>query len=674
MHAFKIALLAAVAILLLVQIIDRSREPAQLKAVKDSMDAQVAANRALVDELKRLREAVESRPVVTAAATQPGTSTQSPTPANDPSRDGDPKLGVNFLLPEFREHWHPEWVAGTRKLFNETPKGFNPLLDNSTTSRGVHELVNDSLCGPSPKDPERYTEGLATSVVISDDWKVYTFTLRKGVRWQRPILAREAGYQWLDREVAFTSADLAFTMATIMNPDVDCPDQRNYCQDVDRWETPDPQTFRLIWKKRVYTSISFSLSLTPLPKHIYGANPDGTPIPDARFAATFNKHWFDEKKGIVGVGPFQVEQFEPDVVLRLRRNPDFWGVPPNHFERIEMNLQVRQPDAQLVAFKNGQVPAHGLAPLQFKSEVLDRKEPRFAAADPADPKAGRRGEYGWEKVARTAYNYLGWNLRRPMFQDKRVRQALAYAFPKERIIRDVFLGLGRPIMGDILPGSRYLNTELVPYGFDLAKARSLLAEAGWSDRDGDGVLDKELDGKLTPFRFTFKYYANSPEWDNTLAIYRNELKAIGIDLDPKNYEWKELIRVYEDRDFDAVGGGWQMDFLIDYYQLWHSSQDAPGGSNHIGYKNTEVDRLAEQLRETFEVDARIAIVKRIQEILHDEQPYLFFRSAEGVFVWQNHPPAGQTIEPDRWLDGVTTGLDQLHPMRNTQSLFWHFRN
>jgi len=211
---------------------------------------------------------------------------------------------------------------------------------------------------------------------------------------------------------------------------------------------------------------------------------------------------------------------------------------------------------------------------------------------------------------------------------------------------------------------------VTPYAFDLERAKVLLAEAGWSDSDGDGTLDKEVDGKRLPFRFIIKYYSDSPEWDNTLLIYKNELRRIGIDVEPKPFQWKELIRVYEDKDFDAVVGGWRMDWDIDYYQLWHSTQaDVQGGSNHCGFKNARVDELADKLRATFETSERIAIAKEIQAIIHEEQPYTFFRSGEGIFVWQNHGKEAT----DLYLKGVTIGLDTLHPLVNRSAASWHFR-
>jgi peptide/nickel transport system substrate-binding protein len=532
----------------------------------------------------------------------------------------------------------------------------------------VHKRCNDSLCERTAKHPEQWTATLAESVVITNDYQTYTFKLRPDVRWQRPTIAKEPKFKWLAKDVPLTAADFKFTLDLILNPAVDCPALRNYYEDVDRVEAPDEHTFIVHWKRKVFTSLSFTLQLTPTPRHIYGCTADGTPIPPEQIGIAFNKHWFDDLRGVVGVGGFIFEGYEPDKVMRFRRNPDYWGAPL-HFDTLEMNLEVKKDDAQLIAFKNGQVHYHGLSPLKYKSEILDHNEPRFAALDPVNLKAGRAGELGWERVKQLRFYYIGWNIRRPLFADKRVRHAMSHAFPKERILNEVFFGLGQPVLSDVHPDNQHANQELKPYVFDLERAKTLLGEAGWKDSDGDGILDRQVDGQSMPFKFTVKYYADSPEWDNTLLIFKNELRRIGVELDPKPFQWKELVRVYEDKDFDAVVGAWRGDWDIDFYQLWHSTQaDVQGGSNHCGLKNARVDELADKMRLTFDTAERVAIAKEIQAIIHDEQPYTFFYSGEGIFIWQNRGKPAKEM----YLRGVTEAFDELNPLVNRSSLGWHF--
>jgi peptide/nickel transport system substrate-binding protein len=690
MNALKIGLTALVAVLLLVLIIDRARESAPLLIIRDSVanlqrsvDTLQSTNLEQQQQLQRLQKQLSERPaqppVATPTSGQTGTGgdastshvdTPAPAPVDATVQDGNPKLGVNFLLPYESSYYHPEWLGGTLFEFNESPKSLNPLIDQSKTTQDLWGLANDSLCDRPPTHPETWSQSLATSVVISDDYKVYTFTLRHGVKWQRPEIAKRPEFAWLNKDVELTADDFKFAIDLVLNPQVDCPSQRNYYDDVDHAEVIDRYTFRMVWKRKVYTSLSASLGLAPMPRHIYQFNADGTAVPPAQIGISFNQSWFDREHAMCGVGEYILSDFEPDKVIRLRRNPDYWGVGL-HFENLEFPLDVKKPEPRLTAFKNGQVQVHGLTPLQYKKEILDHHEPRFAAVDPANPKAGRDGELGWERHRVLAFSYLGWNMRHPPFDDIKVRQAMSYAFPKKRIIEQVFYGLGTSVLSDVPPGSQYLNTELEPYEFDLDKARALLAEAGWKDVDGSGLLSKTIDGVSHPLKFEIKCYADSPDWDNALLIYRNELSKIGVSMTARPEEWKELMRVYEDKDFEAIVGGWATGVDMDYFQLWHSSQaDVQGGSNTVGFKNPEVDALASQLRLTFDTAERIAIVKKLQAIINHEQPYTFFRSSENIFVWQNKGSPAR----DRYLDGVDYGLDHLSPMFNTKSLYWHFRS
>jgi ABC-type transport system substrate-binding protein len=657
MSKASVVLLTVVALLLVVQLIDRGRQTDQLKAIHDAATRSAASSDRLIGELRLLRETVAQRPAVSVAVAEPAASVASL------ERDGKPRLGANFLKAYDRSHLHPDWYGGTLRSFGATPKGFNPIVENSADSSEANGLVNDSLCTTHPASPDRWSEMLATSCVISDDWKTYTFSIRPGIRWQQPVQAKEPGLEWLAKDVPLTAHDFAFYIEVVKNPEVECTQLRAYYDDLDRVEVPDDRTLVLRWKKKVFTSMSFSLGLRPLPKHIYARNRDGTPLPPEQVGTAFNKHWFDEIGGIVGVGQYILEANEPDKRLLFRRDPAYWGAGL-HFDAIEWIADVKLPDPQLVAFKNGQVQAHGLNPPQYRSQILDR----------ADRKAGRTGEFAWEQVRSHSYQYLGWNLRRPLFADKRVRHALAHAFPKQRIIDEVYFGLGRPQIGPIHLDNPYFNKTLVDFAYAPAKAKAQLAEAGWSDSDGDGWLDKELDGKRSAFRFKLKYGANNPVADSMLLIYRDELRKLGIDLETVPYEWKELLRIYEQKDFDAMMGGWSLgDLEPDFWQLWHgSTADLPRTSNHCGFRNDRVDVLADALRAAFEPSERAKIIDEVQAIIHEEQPYLFFRSPESIFIWQNQPAKGAKVEADRWLQGVVNGLDGYHPLFSRDNRLWHF--
>lgn len=651
MNTAKVVLLAVMVALLIGLLIDGTQRAKQLQAVHTA-----------------LQQGVRMAPGQAPVATMAGTVAVPTGESEDPKqRDGKPRPGVNFLLPYNRSHFHPEWVRGTSKEFQTLPVSLNPLTSNLASAGSARGLINESLCDQHPLTPSLWSENLARSVRILDDYKLFVFTIRPGVLWQRPNLPDQAKYAWLAKDVELTAEDFVFALDMINNPEVKCGHLKQYYANVKGFAL-DRHTLLLRWSAKEYTNIAVSLGLTPLPRHVYANNADGTPIPEHLLGVSMNKHWFDDEHQLIGVGRYRLEKFVPDQSISFVRDQSFWGAGL-HFERIEWDDTVKDDAAKLTAFKNGQVHFHGLRPDQFKAEILDHTEPRFAAVDPANPKAGRNGELGWERHFSNSFSGLAWNCARPRLKDRLVRQALAHAFPKQRILQDVFYGLGRPQVGPVHPDSPAFNRELVDIPYDLERATALLAQAGWSDTDGDGWVDREIDGKRVPLKLEVIYFVHSRTWTSMLSIYRDALKQVGVDLLAHGVDANEWERRSDERDFDGFIIGWNAgDLEEDFKQVWHSSSIADQGSNYASWSNPEADVLIEQHRNEFDYDRRIELAKRFQKLCFEDQPYLFVLSGEGVFVWQNKPAASKGGEA---LQGVEYGFDHFHPLYGTSRLYWH---
>ncbi|MDA8423169.1 MAG: ABC transporter substrate-binding protein, partial [Nitrospiraceae bacterium] len=218
-----------------------------------------------------------------------------------------------------------------------------------------------------------------------------------------------------------------------------------------------------------------------------------------------------------------------------------------------------------------------------------------------------------------AYTYLGYNLLSPLFDNVRVRQALSYAIDRQGIIDGILLGLGRPCTGPFSYVSWAYNPKAKSYAYDPERARRMLAQAGWKDRNGDGVLEKN--GK--PFRFTIMTNQGNTERIRTAEIIQQNLKAVGIVVDIRVMEWQAFLEQIDKRSFDAIILGWSMGRDPDLYDIWHSSKTKKGEYNFISYKNPVVDRLLVEGRRTFDMRKRKKIYYRIHAILAEEQPYAF---------------------------------------------------
>jgi len=209
-----------------------------------------------------------------------------------------------------------------------------------------------------------------------------------------------------------------------------------------------------------------------------------------------------------------------------------------------------------------------------------------------------------------------------------VREAFAHAINKKELIDAVVLGLAREVDGPIRPGTWAYTDDVKHYDYDPAKARALLAEAGWQDRDGDGIVEDKA-GK--PFAFTILTNQGNDERKKVAEIIQQRLREIGVKADIQMIEWAAFIKEYvKPRRFEAVILGLGSGTDPDQYVVWHSSQTGPDQMNRTGYANPEVDRLLEAGRASCVQADRVRYYRRIQEILAEDLPMIFLYSKDDL--------------------------------------------
>jgi peptide/nickel transport system substrate-binding protein len=172
----------------------------------------------------------------------------------------------------------------------------------------------------------------------------------------------------------------------------------------------------------------------------------------------------------------------------------------------------------------------------------------------------------------------------------------------------------------------YANNDLEPLPYDPELTKRLLAEAGWKDTDGDGILDK--DGR--PFRFKLITNQGNVVRQNVAVLVQRQLREVGIDVEILLYEWSVFIsRKIIPRDYEACVLGWSLSLDPDVYEIWHSTQ-MEKGFNFVGYSNSEVDRLIEEGRTEYDRAVRTRIYREIHRLIHEDQPYTFLFVGEGT--------------------------------------------
>ncbi|MBI4644412.1 MAG: peptide-binding protein [Deltaproteobacteria bacterium] len=444
-----------------------------------------------------------------------------------------------------------------------------PPLASDAASHAIASLVYNGMV---KYDGDLTLIGdLAESWEVSPDGLTITFKLRRGVKWQDGA--------------PFTAQDVLFTYRVMVDPKTPTAYSGDYLQ-VKKAEAVDDYTFRVTYPQPFAPALG-TWTLNILPRHLLEGQ-DITKSPLARHP--------------IGTGPYRFQEWKAGEKIALVYNPDY-------FEgRVYLNgyIYLIKPDlaTMFLELKAGNIDRMGLEPLQYARQT---EYPKFARM------------YNKYRYIPFSYIYLGYNLEDTRFKDRRVRQALTLAINKKEIIEGVLMGLGQESFGPYKPGAWFYNPDVPKFSYDPAKARALLAAAGWQP-GADGILTK--DGK--PFEFTILTNQGNTLRQRTAEIIQRRLQEIGIRVQIRTVEWATFIKQFiEKGHFEAVLLGWNTGLDPDQYDIWHSSKTRPGELNFIHYKNPEVDKLLEEGRHTFDKEKRRRAYFRLQEILAEDQPYTF---------------------------------------------------
>lgn len=481
------------------------------------------------------------------------------------------------------------------------PNVLLPVISADSASSAINNLVYNGLV--KYDKAFNIVGDLAESWEVSDGGRTLTFHLRRDVTWH-------------DGQ-PFTSADVEFTYRLYIDPNVPTAYAERYKQ-VAWVKTPDPYTFIAHYDKPLAPAlISWGVEIHP--KHLLEGQ-DVTKSPLGRAP--------------VGTGPFKFQKWVPGERIELLGNPNYFEGPPG-FHRVVVRI-IPDQTTQFLELRFRGIDQMSLTPLQYARQT---DQPAF------------RRFYEKYRYLASSYTYVGYNQKRELFKDKRVRQALTYAIDREEIIEGVLLGLGQPAHGSYKPGTWPYNPNVPQYPFDPQRARDLLKEAGWEDRDGDGILDK--DGK--PFQFALITNQGNAQRIQSGEIIQRRLQDIGIDVTLRVLEWATFLKNFIDiGNFDACILGWNIPPDPDSYNVWHSSKTGKGQLNFIGFSHPEVDALLEEGRRLLDQGERQKVYHRFQEILAEEQPYTFLYVSESLqavsrrFQGIEPAPAGISHNFEKW--------------------------
>lgn len=460
----------------------------------------------------------------------------------------------------------------------------------------------------------------------------YTYTLRKDAKW--------------DDGANITAEDIVFLFKASKCPLTNNPITKSYFENIKTVKTYEnnPYKFTIIMKREHFNNVMF---LTDYPviqrkffdpqnilsKYTFEQFDDPAFVPDAysdltAWANEFNdaKYGADVTK-LNGSGPYEVAKWTRGQTLILERKKNHWTMKlkePNEYEisfpeKIIFKI-TSDPNAQKLEFRAQTIDASVWLSTATATELM--AEPDF------------NKNYNIQFTDNYSYNYIGLNMkpdginRKKIFDDVKVRRAMAYVVPIDDLIQQITLSYAKRQVGPVSPLKPEFNKNLQPIPYDLAAAGALLDEAGWKDTDGDNVRDKIIDGVKNKLQIEFKYQAGPKFADDIAMIIKESAYKAGIELITLPVESNILKEHLQKHDFDMYMSAWSGGAMPeDFTQLWHTASYTSGGSNYVGFGNSATDALIDSIKYTIDDVKRIPMVNRFQQIVYTEQPYVFLYSA-----------------------------------------------
>lgn len=467
-------------------------------------------------------------------------------------------------------------VKGGNIVFAGTePKTLNPLINNERDAYHFFKLLFEGLVD--------YDKDLKPRAALAKSWSVTeannacTFTLREGVKWHdgAPVTAK----------------DVIFTLEYLKSfKDV----VGLYTTNIDRiayFEASGDYSVKVVFDQWFNGALDI-MTFPVLPSHLYSSPQDL-----AKGVAEFQP---------IGTGPYRLKEYEPYKYLNLELNPDWRGDMP-YITEIEMQF-VADEETALTSFKNDQAD--------------------IAIATYPDWDRYREGGKAYVKDYTTnKYDFLGLNFENPIFADKALRKAIQYGINREDIANKVYLKHA-VIVDTPVPPHVWLFAEGVrDYAYDAENARTILREAGWADRDNDGLLEKEIDGIKHDLEFTILANSDNPKRYMAAEMIQDNLADLGISVALEELTWEELIQRVNRKEFDTVVLGWDFANYLDFSFAFHSNQ-IEEGSNFFSYSDEGMDDLLQKDFWATE-DVREETSGSLQRFIAEELPYnsLYFKKA-----------------------------------------------
>lgn len=496
---------------------------------------------------------------------------------------------------------------------------FQPLISYDMRTLKLVPILADSL-------PEVSVDSLGHMHM--------TFEIRKEAKW--------------DNGTAITAKDVDFTFKAIKDPLVNDEPQRSYFDFINnilyiKTYSENPRRFTIVCSKKYILAVTAAGEALVLPEYMYDPNKylehktlqemhdDKNLANDPNmiaFAKDFNSDKFArDPKYVCGSGPYKFTQWITGQRVVLERKKDWWGdaLPGTncYFDANASKLiyqTINDQTSALVSLKAGNL------------DVMNDIKPQDFIDLPNSKKFTEN--FDTYTPLQLVYSYLGINTSEPKFADVKTRRALAYLCDIQRMIKDVIYGLAQQVTGPVSPmDSMNYDSSIKPYEYSIDSAKALLEAAGWKDSDGDGVLDKNINGVKTDFVIKFLVNSGNDARKKVALIFQEAARKVGITVNIVQQQWNVYLDNMKKHDFDMYYGAWVMPYgAQDFKQIFYTTSALNGGSNYVSFGNAESDALIDSIRVELDDVKRAGMEKRLQQVMHNQSAYIFLWSSKALIA------------------------------------------
>ncbi len=529
----------------------------------------------------------------------------------------------------------PKSGLGDSTLYIQTikdPERLNPIMYPLSYAR----MVNQNIFLPLA-DYDPFT--LKYEAILIDKIPVREKYNAEGIKYDIRILKAA---EWSDGK-PITAEDYLFTIKLGLHPLTAAKSARSIFSSISKVDIDpnDAKHFTVYFEEDNALTLEMATNFDIMPAHLYDPSSvlAGVTLDQLKDTTWFNNAISTDstlqifadhansqvysRDVVSGAGPYELLEWKPEEVVVLRRKENYWA------KDID-NVFFKQ-NPKTIIFKI--IPDEVSAVAQLKSGLVDFI-PELSAESYMALQADSVAEssYFFYENFQMRYFFLPLNNEHPVLKFKAARHALSYATNVDQYIKLFEKGMGQATVSFVNPSKEYYNDKIKPFGFDINKAKEILRSDGWKDRNGNGIVDKVIDGKLTDFKVD--YYASGKLGSDIGLLLKEDAAKAGMDIDVIKQDFsitkKEHIATGDyGMMASAITQGLEMD---DPYLRFHSDNATLGGANFTMYKNPRVDELCMIIKETADQKELDKAFAEIQEIIYEDQPVIFLYVPKGRFM------------------------------------------